>query len=159
MSEFLQADFGKLAERFGGLNEAGFTKATGHAEKLDQINKENIAVREWNDFITKSGLINKGALGAINQSEVQKLNAQNENLKDVKGVVTLDQQMNEIQNQLQKLAKEILLNIPELMSSMKVVVAALQKSVEGWELIFKAFRGGGSKFMRLLGFGGGGSGK
>ncbi len=154
MSEFVQADFKDLAKKFSGLNPEQFSAATARAEKLDQKNKENMTIREWNDFIAKSKAISGGGIDAINASEIQKLKTQNENIKDTKKVVSLDQAMNEMQDQLAKLSKEILLNIPELMKTMQFVIKGMQKSVEGWELIFKMFRGSGNKLMRLLGFGG-----
>jgi hypothetical protein len=151
MSEFLHADFAALAERFKGVSVANLTKANEKLAALSDIDKANFAYRNLKDIQDKAKVVNSGVIQTRDEAEGQRLAKENERLADFRNLGLIDQKMEKIQLEIEKLTTEIFTKIPVLFSAMDTVVDLLRKSVEGWRMIFQALKG--SRVFRLFGGG------
>lgn len=142
MAEFLQ-DTG-FKESADSLKKVDFGKAAAAAESLAHLadkNEANKTVRELLDLGGKAKVIGAGTVQNLNKSEINNLNRENNRIGRSDQAFSAEERMAAIQDNLEKLSNELLTKIPILFDTMDVMVGLLRKSVEGWQMIFKAIQG------------------
>lgn len=141
MAEFLQ-DVG-FKESAASLAKVDFKKAAEATEKLGALadkNEANKTVRELNDLANKASVIGASTVSNLNRSEINALTRENGRIGRSAQSFTAEERMADIQENLEKLTNELLTKIPVLFDALNGIVSLLRKSVEGWQLIFKALQ-------------------
>jgi len=141
MAEFVQ-DVG-FKESAASLSRVNFKKVAAATEKNAELNDTmtaNRTVNDLNDMIRKSQVINGGTIKNINRSEISALNRENNKIARSAQAFTAEERMAEIQESLEALTSKILTELPVVMDSLKGIVTLLEKSVEGWKMIFELLK-------------------
>lgn len=149
MSEFLHANFEELQKRFQGVSIKSLDKAVNRIDALDEADKANKAYSNLKDVVTKGHVLNGGIISARNTAEEQRLNIENEQLQSYKTLSAVNDKMELLQQQIQKLVTMLFTQIPEIFTILNVIVDLLRKSVEGWSNIFAWIKG--LRGLRLFG--------
>lgn len=137
MAEFIQ-DVG-FKESAASLKKVNFAKAATAAEYIAGLadkNEANKTVRELNDLSGKARVLDNGVVSNVNRSEINNLNRENARIGRSAQMFTAEERMAEIQDNLEKLTNDILTKLPIVMDALKGLTGLLQKSVEGWQMLF-----------------------
>lgn len=151
MSEFLQEDFAKLNDKFfKGISTETLSASANKIADLEGLDAGLRARRNLQDINTKGGILNEGMINSRNAAEVAALAKENERLKNFQDINALNLKMEKLVFEVEKLSTQILTQLPILMTGLEAAVGALKKSVEGWSIIIKAFKGS-SIFKKFFG--------
>lgn len=147
MAEFLQ-DVG-FKESAQALAKVDFNKVAQATEKNAGLNDKMTANRTVNDLvdmINKSKVINGSTIANVNQSEISALRRENGKIGRSAQAFTAEERMAAIQENVEKLTTDLLTKIPILFDALDGITKLLGKSIEGWQMVFKALQG--SPLMR-----------
>lgn len=137
MAEFLQ-DVG-FKESAASLQKVNFAKVAQATEKNAELNDKmtaNRTVNELNDMIAKSRVINNGTIANVNRSEIANFNRENSRIGRSAQAFTAEENIAQLTDKVEQLANNIITELPVLMDGLKATVGLLEKSVEGWRMIF-----------------------
>ena len=137
MAEFLQ-DVG-FKESAASLSRVNFKRVADATEKNAAKNDTmtaNRTVNELQDMINKSQVINNGTIRNMNQSEINNLTRENGRIARSAQAFTAEENIAQLTEQVEQLANKLLTELPVLMDGLKGIVSLLEKSVEGWRMIF-----------------------
>lgn len=137
MAEFLQdVGFKESAASLAKVNFSRVAQATEKNAALNDTMTANRTVNDLNDMIAKSQVINKGTVSNVNRSEIANLNRENGRIGRSAQAFTAEENIAQLTDQVEQLANNIITELPVLMDGLKQTVGLLQKSVEGWKMIF-----------------------
>jgi len=136
MSEFLQSNF---SESLGELSKVDFStvaRAVESIEKNESTNTKNATLRGLQDYVNKARVINPGTIDQINATEVQNLKRENDRIGNFKNAAKVEENINKISDNIEKLVNQTITELPIIMESLNVVVDLLKTAVSGWKDIF-----------------------
>ncbi len=142
-SEFLHSDFAALSEKFKNFDTDKLSAAIEKTNALADQNNLLGAQRNLGDITSKAKVLNGGVISSMNEAEQAKLKRENERIANFQGLISIDEKINAIMNNLEQLSTEILTNIPILLTGLNAAVDLLKESVKGWKLIFDAIKSSG----------------
>lgn len=96
MSEFLNADFGKLNDKFKGISTDRITKDVAKVDNLDELNKTLGAVRGLKDFNDKAEKMNANMIILRNDQEKRKLEIENKQIGSYESLANIEAASTEI---------------------------------------------------------------
>lgn len=137
MAEFLQ-DVG-FKESAASLQKVNFGQAAQSAEKLGSLNDKmtaNRVVNDLRDLTSKAGVIGNDTIRNVNRSEIANLNRENGRIGRSAQAFTAEENIAQLTDKVEQLANNIITELPVLMDGLKGVISLLEKSVEGWRMIF-----------------------
>lgn len=137
MAEFLQ-DVG-FKESAASLQKVNFGQAAQSAEKLGALNDKmtaNRVVNDLRDLTSKAGVIGNDTIRNVNRSELANLNRENSRIGRSAQAFTAEENIAQLTDKVEQLANNIITELPILMDGLKATVGLLEKSVEGWRMIF-----------------------
>lgn len=137
MAEFLQ-DVG-FKESAASLQKVNFGQAAQSAEKLGALNDKmtaNRVVNDLRDLTSKAGVIGNDTIRNVNRSEMANLNRENSRIGRSAQAFTAEENIAQLTDKVEQLANNIITELPILMDGLKATVGLLEKSVEGWRMIF-----------------------
>lgn len=137
MAEFLQ-DVG-FKESAASLQKVNFGQAAQSAEKLGALNDKmtaNRVVNDLRDLTSKAGVIGSETVRNVNKSELANLNRENSRIGRSAQAFTAEENIAQLTDKVEQLANNIITELPILMDGLKATVGLLEKSVEGWRMIF-----------------------
>lgn len=135
MAEFLQANFQESADALKGID---FKKVAKDYETLGNMQDkyvQNAVIRNLQDISGKAAVINKGTLNDVNRSETSALMRENGQIARAGASFTVEENMNKIQENVEKLATQLLNSIPEVFDALNGIAGLLKKSIDGWVMI------------------------
>jgi hypothetical protein len=147
LADFLNMDFNKMSKFFADIDSGKLTTSIQGLSDLNDMSDALTARRELQDLMKKSGLINAGTVSAIDKNERTKLNVENERIGRFASINDVDQKLQNITHQLEKMLTEL----PVVMNAVNGAIEAMKMSVNGWGLIIKTIKE--SRILRGL-FGG-----
>lgn len=137
MAEFLQ-DVG-FKESAASLQKVNFGQAAKSAEKLGELNDKmtaNRVVNDLRDLTSKANVIGNDTIRNVNRSEIANLNRENGRIGRSAQAFTAEENIAQLTDKVEQLANNIITELPVLMDGLKGVISLLEKSVEGWRMIF-----------------------
>lgn len=142
MAEFLQdVGFKESAASLAKVNFAQVAKATEKNAALNDKMTANRTVNELNDMTNKSRVIGAGTIANVNKSEISAVNRENGKIARSAAAFTAEENIAQLTDQIEQLTSNIITQLPILMDGLKGIVSLLQKSVEGWQMIFNLLKG------------------
>ena len=142
MAEFLQdVGFKESAASLAGINFAQVAKATEKSAELNDKMTANRTVNELRDMVNKSKVIGPGTIENVNRSEIANLNRENSRIGRSAQAFTAEENIAQLTDKVEQLTNDIVTQLPILMDGLKVIVSLMQKSVEGWQMIFNLLKG------------------
>jgi hypothetical protein len=133
MSEFLNADFPALVKAFSDIKTSALTRDIGKLDSIGDFQKQIQAHTSLRDLHNKAQVINQDQAAQMDQAEQARLKIENDRIKDFRGLVDVDTKMQNIQNELEKLTREVL---PAFSVLATTAIDLLRQSVQGWKLIY-----------------------
>lgn len=137
MAEFLQ-DVG-FKESAASLQKVNFGQAAKSAEKLGALNDKmtaNRVVNDIRDLTSKANVIGNDTIRNVNRSEIGNLSRENSRIGRSAQAFTAEENIAQLTDKVEQLANNIITELPVLMDGLKATVGLLEKSVEGWRMIF-----------------------
>ena len=137
MAEFLQ-DVG-FKESAASLQKVNFGQAAKSAEKLGALNDKmtaNRVVNDIRDLTSKANVIGNDTIRNVNRSEIGNLSRENSRIGRSAQAFTAEENIAQLTDKVEQLANNIITELPVLMDGLKATVCLLEKSVEGWRMIF-----------------------
>ena len=141
MAEFLQ-DVG-FKESAASLSKVNFAKVATATEKNAGLNDKltaNRTVNDLNDMINKAAVINNGTIANVNKSEIANLNRENGRIGRSAAAFTAEENIAALTDKLEELTTNIVTQLPILMDGLKGALTLLQKSVDGWQMLFNLLK-------------------
>lgn len=141
MAEFLQ-DVG-FKDSAASLQKVNFGQAAKSAEKLGALNDKmtaNRVVNNLNDLTNKANVIGNDTIRNVNRSEIANVNRENSRIGRSAQAFTAEENIAQLTDKVEQLANNIITELPVLMDGLKATVGLLEKSVEGWRMIFNLLK-------------------
>ena len=91
MADFLQTDFSRLATFFDKISNDTLTQAATKSAGLNDLQETLGAVRELNDLVNKSKLVNTGIITSRNRAEQLTLDKENQRIASYKSLATISE--------------------------------------------------------------------
>lgn len=136
MSEFLNADFGTLSDKFKGISAARITKNVEKGDRLDELNKTMASVQGLQDFNSKTEAIKDSFIISKNQQDKRKLDIENKQIGSYESLASIEA----ASTQLLDLGKSAILQITGMAVKLTNLTANIDKLMN-------------SSWLRRLGFG------
>lgn len=135
MAEFLQANFKESAEVLKRMDFKAMADAAKKLADLEQKNKENLVIRNGNDLIQKAKVIGAGTIANVNRSEVNNLARENGQIGRSAAAFTVEENMQKMQDNLEKLTTQLFTAIPEVFSILEGISKLLSEIIKGWAML------------------------
>ncbi len=137
MADFLGSNFPELLSKFAQFDTAKLDKSIKTIEGFSDMNDYLTSVTELGDLDKKAKAITNGTINAMDMSRQKNLDRENKRIADFKGLLTIDERMQDIQMKLETVVNDVLTKLPIFTDGINVALDLLKKSVEGWNQIFK----------------------
>ena len=141
MAEFLQ-DVG-FKESAASLKKVDFGKAAVAAESLGALNDKltaNRTVNDLNDLSNKAAVIGNQTLKNVNRSEIGNLSRENAKIGRSAAAFTAEDNIAQLTDKVEQLASNIITQLPILMDGLQAGLGLLQKSIDGWQMLFNLLK-------------------
>ena len=96
----------------------------------------NRVVNDLRDLTSKANVIGSDTIRNVNRSEIANLNRENGRIGRSAQAFTAEENIAQLTDKVEQLANNIITELPILMDGLKGVISLLEKSVEGWRMIF-----------------------
>ena len=140
MSDFLNSDFNRVSKIFNGISDAKVEKSLNKQGDFNDYIDERGAARGYRDIITKGQGINKGTITSMEAAKDAALLKENERIRNFENINNMNEQMNKMAFQLEKLVNMVFTELPIIMDAAKGLISLVAKSVEGWSLLIKMIK-------------------